>query len=561
MDTNDNLANLLSEKKALEQKIADLKKEVKILVEAQRIISVALLHEETDENANFTVFHFKPGFLSAKLIVKDDEFILLKGSEIDSTRFPNSTRPVIKTKRNQAINKHMLTPLSESPGIYKLEEDMSFSDPSMAVCFVGGGSRNGWIEWVDDNDRTLFFYKNQIKKNKKEAVKKKAEHLVTVSESSKKQLTEKPKISIKQEEKLEHVDIIDSYRNSGGPVFNLSSKGVKAYLEKRETGFVICKGSEINNPSPVNPQYKDMRTFLDAEMRKRTLSLISGNRYRVEDEFVFSSSTDAMKFVLGGRFDSSTDWMTDDGISLSEYLQYTSKADKTENDEGSQELSTSENNTKYYGAVSILATENNDSLPKYQIRGQETIKVPLVEPTAFAQGCSRNGDEWGILNDTKQLAKSDKKVTSLDTNTINDMTDSRTDKILSKRDSSLLEIIIPVTDFNNPAHYNLKGFVFDGVRYNCQGFRELPYQLLSILNKQEPTILDRIRYSIKRESYKKAFISKYTYLLDSPREVSDGIFIEMEGADSTMIIRAKKLLKKYQKQECSLLLIASKKHI
>ena len=116
----------------------------------------------------------------------------------------------------------------------------------------------------------------------------------------------------------------------------------------------------------------------------------------VEDEFVFSSSTDAMKFVLGGRFDSSTDWMTDDGISLSEYLQYTSKADKTENDEGSQELSTSENNTKYYGAVSILATENNDSLPKYQIRGQETIKVPLVEPTAFAQGCSRNGDEYWI---------------------------------------------------------------------------------------------------------------------------------------------------------------------
>ena len=39
--------------------------------------------------------------------------------------------------------------------VVTLEEDYEFPSPSAAAVFVLGGSQNGWIEWVNDQNQTL----------------------------------------------------------------------------------------------------------------------------------------------------------------------------------------------------------------------------------------------------------------------------------------------------------------------------------------------------------------------------------------------------------------------
>ena len=38
---------------------------------------------------------------------------------------------------------------------YILKKSLTFTSPSSAACFVLGGSRNGWIEWKNQDGKTL----------------------------------------------------------------------------------------------------------------------------------------------------------------------------------------------------------------------------------------------------------------------------------------------------------------------------------------------------------------------------------------------------------------------
>lgn len=73
-------------------------------------------------------------------------FTVLAGSEIDLTRLILHKGRVMEL-RNQLF--------AGQTGKVKLPHDITFSSPSSAALFVLGGSQNGWVEWVDENGRTL----------------------------------------------------------------------------------------------------------------------------------------------------------------------------------------------------------------------------------------------------------------------------------------------------------------------------------------------------------------------------------------------------------------------
>ena len=66
------------------------------------------------------------------------EFVVLKGSKISGSTTPSCPDTVVKTRE-----KH-----SDIIGAdFIIGDDIKFSSPSGAACFVAGASRNGYTEW------------------------------------------------------------------------------------------------------------------------------------------------------------------------------------------------------------------------------------------------------------------------------------------------------------------------------------------------------------------------------------------------------------------------------
>ena len=622
MSDESKLKDFLEEKKQVEERLSELEEEVRILESAQKVLAAFLLEMKQKEVIDQKVFHFRKSFVSAQLMMKGDDFILLKGSEVDINHLLATTQTGIRTRRKHAIDKRILVPIGKSnPGKYRLVEEMHFTDPSVAASFVGGGARNGWLDWLNDNDKPLFNFKEKVAqsssgdhqhkpvKEKKEEKASPATPKIGISSkmgaSSKKKADDSPQDSRLLEEPDTSSELIESYKRNGGPLFNLSQKGVKAFLKIKNGHFVICIGSEVNAPSRLHPQYKTINESLESAKNQKRLTLISGGRYKVEDEFAFGTPEEAMKFILGGRFDSAVDWITSDGITLSEYMRQTGFESPSSNSTPRNEEDPTMNNE---GNIARDAEVPEERPARYEIRkwhshknaylevrdgkkilcvgsrvdflmpvfaGWERIQelrekariqnwitspsigvyktiveIPFdsfADAAEFVLGGSRDGGEWVLID----VAVSD----PLNKDKIDDEKTIEAEKKSKETEAIDLERIISISDFNDPSNYRLVGFILDDERYDCKGFGELPYELINVLNKRDPSVLERVRYSTKRVGYKKAFISKYTYLLASPREVSDGVFIEMEGQDSTMLERTKKILANYHELETAFYLV------
>lgn len=77
---------------------------------------------------------------------KTGKFTVLSGSEV------LCGSPIIK---NNAATDRRLECFGDSKQTEITHTDIVFSSPSAASVFVLGGSKNGWIEWVDEDGKTL----------------------------------------------------------------------------------------------------------------------------------------------------------------------------------------------------------------------------------------------------------------------------------------------------------------------------------------------------------------------------------------------------------------------
>ena len=96
------------------------------------------------------VFHTTRNGIKAFGVYYGDKFQLLDGSQIDiSKKVPFNK---LRTQRDEALKNGDIV---FENGIYILKKSMEFSSPSAASCFVLGGTTNGWIEWKNQDGKTL----------------------------------------------------------------------------------------------------------------------------------------------------------------------------------------------------------------------------------------------------------------------------------------------------------------------------------------------------------------------------------------------------------------------
>lgn len=96
------------------------------------------------------VFHTTRNGIKAYGVYDGDKFQLLDGSQIDiSKKIPFNK---LQTQRDEALKNGDI--VFENV-IYILKKSMEFSSPSAASCFVLGGTTNGWIEWKNQDGKTL----------------------------------------------------------------------------------------------------------------------------------------------------------------------------------------------------------------------------------------------------------------------------------------------------------------------------------------------------------------------------------------------------------------------
>ena len=74
------------------------------------------------------------------------QFTVLSGSQVDLTH------PIIKNRKAELFRAERFSGMT---GVVELNGDLRFSSPSSAAVFCLGGSVNGWVEWFDDQGRTL----------------------------------------------------------------------------------------------------------------------------------------------------------------------------------------------------------------------------------------------------------------------------------------------------------------------------------------------------------------------------------------------------------------------
>lgn len=96
------------------------------------------------------IFHTNTNGINALGVFDGSEFVVLKDSQIDMSkdcRFDKLTK-----QRDMALINGDIVAQEEK---YILTKSMSFKTPSGAACFVLGGSRNGWVEWKNEDGETL----------------------------------------------------------------------------------------------------------------------------------------------------------------------------------------------------------------------------------------------------------------------------------------------------------------------------------------------------------------------------------------------------------------------
>lgn len=102
------------------------------------------------EEANSFTIYFQRGDIVAKaLIYQSKEVELLAGSKL---RICNNRDASSEEKINELIEEGTVV---EESGVYILNQNIMFNSISSTSNFVYGGSNNGWIQWKDDEGKTL----------------------------------------------------------------------------------------------------------------------------------------------------------------------------------------------------------------------------------------------------------------------------------------------------------------------------------------------------------------------------------------------------------------------
>lgn len=104
-----------------------------------------------------SVFHTTRNGIKAYGVYDGDKFQVLEGSQIDISKIIPFNK--LQTQRDEALKNGDIV---FENGIYILKKSMEFSSPSAASCFVLGGNTNGWLEWKNQDGKTLdeIFRKN-----------------------------------------------------------------------------------------------------------------------------------------------------------------------------------------------------------------------------------------------------------------------------------------------------------------------------------------------------------------------------------------------------------------
>ena len=97
-----------------------------------------------------SVFHTTRNGIKAYGVDDGDKFQVLEGSQIDISKIIPFNK--LQTQRDEALKNGDIV---FENGIYILKKSMEFSSPSAASCFVLGGNTNGWLEWKNQDGKTL----------------------------------------------------------------------------------------------------------------------------------------------------------------------------------------------------------------------------------------------------------------------------------------------------------------------------------------------------------------------------------------------------------------------
>lgn len=96
------------------------------------------------------VLHTTRNGIQAFGVYDGEHFEVLEGSEIDVSRKCHSDK--MELQRQTALQNGNISSVGEK---YRLTVSVSFTSPSSAAMFVLGGSTNGWIEWKNNDGKTL----------------------------------------------------------------------------------------------------------------------------------------------------------------------------------------------------------------------------------------------------------------------------------------------------------------------------------------------------------------------------------------------------------------------
>lgn len=99
-------------------------------------------------------YYMKTGLADAKMVIRQNKFLVLKGSKIDPNYYGDGD--FIKQKRQE--RQAYIDETGET-----IIKDIEFNSPSFAASFVRGGASNGKYYWRTADDRPLNDYIEYIK--------------------------------------------------------------------------------------------------------------------------------------------------------------------------------------------------------------------------------------------------------------------------------------------------------------------------------------------------------------------------------------------------------------
>ena len=104
-----------------------------------------------DTHSSGEILYCRSKQANARGIYTNDGFVVLQGSVCNLTPVKSAADDV--TKRRQLLLEQGILDLQNNTFVFK--QNHSFSSPSAAAVVVLGRSANGWIEWKDQDGKTL----------------------------------------------------------------------------------------------------------------------------------------------------------------------------------------------------------------------------------------------------------------------------------------------------------------------------------------------------------------------------------------------------------------------